>query len=187
MCVWVYVRVCACVCVCVCFCTCVCACLCVHVYVLGFLGWCSIVVDFLVACTRLYNPLCRLISQSVGNNLWWFSFLWLSGNTAPAQSGVQTVQPCIRPCYIIILYYHFCLCLSICLCLSKSVIRVSISVCLSLSFCLSLSVCPSVPLSLCLSLSLHLWQLEQHSPLNHLWYTWKRALWALTEYLWHTL
>ena len=60
---------------------------------------CSFVhLSFLVACTRLCNPLRWSVGPSVGNNVWFIPFLWLSGNTAPAQSHA-TVQMCIRHCF----------------------------------------------------------------------------------------
>ena len=78
------------------------------------------IIIFLVACTRLYNPLCPSVCRSVGR--WHLAFSTFTGGfgvTAPAQLPSWSIlslplpirtrlgQPYIRPCYSLKLVQRF--------------------------------------------------------------------------------
>ena len=69
------------------------------------------VICFLVACTRLYTSLCRLVSRSVGPSIitsrFWafrakgradFSYCPCPATILPLPTRTRLMLPCIRPC-----------------------------------------------------------------------------------------
>ena len=123
---------------------------------------------FLVACTRLYNPLCPLVGRSVGLSHFAFFFMILflgphcscprclvTSDMAPAHPHPTSVAvyPALLSFMSASLFFRVCLCIHLYLSLSPYVsISVSLYICISLSLFLSFSVC----FSLCHSPSMSL-------------------------------